>query len=533
MTIPSNTNDGDSANPEQVGGRGRQRSLWINLGLALIAAIAIGLSLTGLLGGESEVEISYIDVGKTPTTVFRPVGAPASPVVVIAHGFAGSQQLMQPIALAAAQNGYIAVTFDFPGHGHHPYPLTGSLTDTDATTNALVAELQRLVDVARTLGNGKVAVLGHSIASDIVVRAAQASPDIGATIAVSMVSPTVTATSPKNLLIIVGEWEATLTKEALRVAALSNDVETAEPGVTYGDKATGTARRVAVSPHVEHASVLFSQHTMRETVQWLDLNFGPIRPPGPLDIPARGGWIILLILGVVLLARPLSQALPKIVKRPIGAGMSWRRIWLPMAVPMLATPLVLWILPTQFLPILIADYLAAHFAVYGLMTIACMRWVQRKRKRDGIAKTIRSPFVASSAVVIAYGFVALVWPIDSFITSFLPGPGRGLLLAIMLLGTLSYFIADEWMTRGPASGRFSYTASKVAFLISLAIAVSLDFDRLFFLIIIVPVILLFFLIYGLISTWIYRRTGHPLIAALANAVAFAWAIGVTFPLLAG
>ena len=61
----------------------------------------------------------------------------------------------------------------------------------------------------------------------------------------------------------------------------------------------------------------------------------------------------------------------------------------------------------------------------------------------------------------------------------------------------------------------------------------LDFRRLFFLVIIVPVIGLFFLVYGLFSTWIYRRTGHPLVAAIANAIAFAWAIGVTFPLMAG
>ena len=62
---------------------------------------------------------------------------------------------------------------------------------------------------------------------------------------------------------------------------------------------------------------------------------------------------------------------------------------------------------------------------------------------------------------------------------------------------------------------------------------ALDFERLFFLLIIVPVIVLFFLVYGLVSGWTYRRTGHPLVAGFANAVAFAWAIGVTFPLLAG
>jgi hypothetical protein len=50
---------------------------------------------------------------------------------------------------------------------------------------------------------------------------------------------------------------------------------------------------------------------------------------------------------------------------------------------------------------------------------------------------------------------------------------------------------------------------------------------------IVPVIVPFFLVYGLLSRWIYTRTGHPLIAGAASALAFAWAIGVTFPLLAG
>jgi hypothetical protein len=47
------------------------------------------------------------------------------------------------------------------------------------------------------------------------------------------------------------------------------------------------------------------------------------------------------------------------------------------------------------------------------------------------------------------------------------------------------------------------------------------------------VIVLFFLVYGLFSTWSYRHTGHPFVAGIASAVAFAWAIGVTFPLLAG
>ncbi len=62
---------------------------------------------------------------------------------------------------------------------------------------------------------------------------------------------------------------------------------------------------------------------------------------------------------------------------------------------------------------------------------------------------------------------------------------------------------------------------------------ALDFERLFFLLIIVPLIVVFFAIYGVMSGWVYRSTRHPLVAGIATAIAFAWAIGVTFPLLAG
>ena len=115
----------------------------------------------------------------------------------------------------------------------------------------------------------------------------------------------------------------------------------------------------------------------------------------------------------------------------------------------------------------------------------------------------------------------------------MPGAARLPLILVMVAGTLLYFLTDEWLTRGEGAARGAYLASKAAFTVSLAIAVALDFERLFFLLIIVPVIVLFFLFFGLISAWVYGRTRHPWVAGLANAVAIAWAIGATFPLVAG
>lgn len=500
--------------------------------LALLALAAIGLSLLKLHAAEAGVTIEQAIIGETPATIFRPEGKALGPVVVIAHGFAGSQQLMQSFALAFARNGYGAVTFDFLGHGRNPAPLAGSITEEQGATRALIDETAEVAAHAKTLGDGRLAVLGHSMASDIVVRFAAARPDVAATIAVSMFSPVVTADAPRNLLVIVGEWEGMLKREALRVVGLSSAPAAAEPGVTYGDASTGTARRAAFSPNVEHASVLFSQASLREALGWLDAVFLVERQEPPA-IAGRGPWIMLLIAGCVLLARQLAPLLPRLAEPPAGAGLKWRRLWPTLLVPAVATPLLLRVLPTHFLPVLVGDYLAVHFLVYGLLTALCLLWLRRGEGRR-FAASIASPATVAAALAVAgFYLVALVWPIDSFVTSFVPTPARAALVLAMLVGTLAYFLADEWATRGPGPARLAYPASKLAFVVSLAFSVALDFERLFFLIIIVPVIALFFLIFGAFSAWIHRTTGQPLVAALANGLAFAWAIGVTFPLLAG
>jgi hypothetical protein len=139
----------------------------------------------------------------------------------------------------------------------------------------------------------------------------------------------------------------------------------------------------------------------------------------------------------------------------------------------------------------------------------------------------------AAIAVTAFGFVALVAPINAYVTSFVPGPERWAIVAALLVGALPYFLADEWLTRGANAARFGYPATKLAFLVSLGGAVALDFERLFFLILIVPIVALFFTIHGLFSGWTFARVNHPFVAAIANAIAFAWAIAVTFPLVAG
>jgi len=497
--------------------------------VALLATAAIVIGLLKLAQTRDEVMIRHDHVGTIPITLFAPQRDKPAAVVVIAHGFAGSQQLMQPFALTLARNGYLAITFDFPGHGQNPTPLPADLSDQKAFSQALLDALDEVVDHARQLPefDGRITLLGHSMASDIVVRYAQAHADIAATVAVSLFFPGATASSPRNLLIIDGALEpAMLHDEALRIVNLSAGGK-ASPDATYGDFSDGSARRFALSRGVEHIGVLYSGDSMHEALAWMNAAFGH---QGNGYIDARGSSLALLFIGLIALAWPLASLLPSSAITAIRGSYTWRQL-LPVAiVPALLTPLILWRLPTEFLPILLGDYLMLHFALYGLLTATGLSLCRRSGEHQAFKPISISRWIIGVVAVAAYGLFAIGWPIDRYLTSLSPGSWRVPLILAMLAGTLPYFAADEWLTRG-SGGRGAYLLTKLCFLLSLMIAVALNLQKLFFLIIIVPVILILFVVYGLFSRWTYRNTGHPLVAACANALVFAWFIAATFPVV--
>jgi hypothetical protein len=197
--------------------------------------------------------------------------------------------------------------------------------------------------------------------------------------------------------------------------------------------------------------------------------------------------------------------------------------------PAVLTPLALHLMPTSFLPLLLGDYLVVHFAVYGILTGIGL-WLVGHRFGGAFSWT---HLAVAAALVAAYGILVLGLPVDRYLSAFLPTEVRVPLILAMLAGTLPYFVGDEWLTRGTPAPRGAYAVTKLCFLLSLALAIALDLERLFFLIIIVPAILLLFLVYGLLAGWAFGRTGHPLVGGLANALVFAWAIAVTFPMVAG
>lgn len=473
---------------------------------ALVATLMIGLSIWVLSSARSGVEISQRLVGQTPVTEYAQAGADG-PAVVIAHGFAGSQQMMQGYALPLARAGYRVAVFEFLGHGRHTQPMSGDVNAIEGTTRLLVSQVHAVMD-AVTEGDAPVALLGHSMATDILVRAAQTRDDVGPMVLVSAFSQEIDGSAPADLLLITGAWEPGL--RAFAVDALKMVDGSSAEGQTASDGQL--ERRAVIAPLSDHVSVLHSRTGRTEALDWLDRFYD--RSSNVQILPT--GWALLaLFFGMVLAFRPFVALLPD---RPRATVLltAWQRLLLVL-VPAITAPLVAVAVHPTFLPVLVADHLMLHLLLFGGLQLGFLRYW-------------RVPLGGFSIAAFA---IVLVWCIffgfalDRYAANFWPTAGRLWIIAVIGIGAVPYMLADAILAA--QSSFWQRLMFRLGFIGSLILAVVLDFEGLFFLIMIAPVMVLFYLIFGTVGRAAARVSG-PLAPGLALGIVLAWALGVSFPL---
>lgn len=472
----------------------------------VVAGAVILVSILILELARWDVEISHFKVGQTPVTEYVTHGAADGPTVIMTHGFAGSQQMMQGYALPLARAGYRVYVFEFLGHGRHSQPMSGDVTVIDGTTQLLV---QQAGSVINAISEGTpVALVGHSMSTDILVRTAINQTDIGPMVLISAYSQAITASKPENLLLVSGAWEARLRAFAQEAVMMVN------PSVSEGETAVseGVRRLAVAAPFSEHVSVLHSRFARAQTLAWLDKAY--VRRSDVTILPT--GWAILgALIGLVFLFAPIAERLPERSVQPLSLAPV--RFATLLVVPAIVAPLIAVPLNPEALPVLVADYLGLHLLIYGVLQLALLRFW-------GIPSD-RISWLACAALLAWCAVFGLL--LDRYAANFWPTFDRLWIIGVMLIGTVPFLLADTLLTKDATFTR--RIMARVALLLSLGLAVALDFDELFFLVLIAPVLVLFFLVFGSLERAVARRSGS-LSSGLALGLMLAWALGVSFPL---
>lgn len=478
---------------------------------ALLAGLAAAVATVMLERERAGLAVERLWLASSPVTLWRPGRDGAGPLVVIAHGYAGSRQMMQALAITLARSGFVVAAFDFHGHGRHPEPIDRDIATLDGATAQLVAQTVAVARAARDLPgvSGPVALLGHSMATDIVIRASARLEEVAAVVAISMYSDAVSPEFPERLLIVSGAAEGRLREVAL------DRLRQIEPAAAEGETVTegDVVRRAVAAPRVGHVGVLYSPAALAEARDWIAAATG--RAPGG-EVARTGPWLVLLLVALVALAWPLAGLLG--APRPIPAR-PWRAAALPLLAPVVPALAAAVLVPPGALGLSAFGGLAAFFGVWGAVQLALL-WRAGMRPQP--------PGLAGFALLLLWGLGLFAPALDRYGAAFLPtGPRLGA-MALLMLGTVPFCLADALLTRG-----LGWLPRLAARLLPLAVLLGamLLAPRLGIAFTVLPVAVLFWCVYGLAGRWVAARAG-PTTSGLALGLILAWAIAASTPLVA-
>ena len=476
-----------------------------------IAILIMVLSAWMLQRDASGLTADRVVLADTPATITRPDGAPASAVVTVAHGYAGSRQMMRAFTRTLARSGMIVVSYDAAGHGRNARPMLGDLTRVEGATERLADEAVAVTRAAldRPDIDGPVAMLGHSMATDVMIRAARR-VDAAAVVAVSMYSDAVTTDEPAHLLILSGATEGRLRDVALDAARLVDP--DASEGTTA--RAEGVSRRAVAVPWVGHVGVLYAPEALGEAQTWIAGAFG-LEPTGSPSL--YGLWTGLLLAGTVALAWPLAGLAGGV--RIMPGPLPRRTVRMAALLPIPLTLGAVWVIPDRVGGVLGFGPLAALMIVWG-GTQAIILW------RGGVRPTW--PDWRGLSVLAGWGLLFALL-LDRYGASFWPTGPRFWLLALLLPGAWLVMACDAALARRLSwPARFALRATLVVTMLACIILVpsmGVAFT-------VLPVMILFWLVHGMAAHWLLDRTNGAAIAANLG-LWLAWAIAASTPLVAG
>ncbi|MBD2452020.1 alpha/beta hydrolase [Nostoc sp. FACHB-152] len=476
-----------------------------SLVLAIVAVILVAFSWWGVLTAQTSLVIRQMERLGVLLLYIAPQNAENVPGVLIAHGYAGSKQLMLGYAYTLAHAGYAVMLPDFDSHAANAKPLGNN-------------SLQQNLDVAYTVlleqpevDKSRLAMLRHSMGSGAVMSAAVNQVDrYAATVAVSPTGASITPNIPRNLLLQAGSWENRFVANAERLL-LSG-------GGENHNFALGKARKLVIIPNAEHITILFRHSSHQAARDWLDSTFGINNQSNYIDY--RMLWYFLHLLGwLIMLAAIAPLFKTSLLTQKTGQLKS--SIGLLIA-PFVATgTLVL----TNHLGdidslggVLVGGAVSIWFGVAGLSWLAAMLPLQMPPS----LRTLVMSLILFIILWIGFGAMAQVVWLQWWLI-----PSRLQIFPLLAIACFPWFLASGIAQQNVNfGGRVLWWLGQSAVLIGGFILVLYFLPQLSFIYLLLPLFPVFMAIFSFCSGFL----NNPWSYALGSTLFFGWVLASAFPL---
>lgn len=537
---------------------------------------------------------SFTLQGEIPAPVLRytpPADSRLPVVAVIAHGYAASKEIMSSFAVDLAKQGITVYTFDFPGHGASTAFYGGPAHNGSGVVAQLVSTLGEVVDYATAHAppQAKLVLLGYSLGTIAVGDYALQHPDMAnlqATVLVAgILQDKPTLTNPRNLLVLTGQFDLPGINDIARnaIAAACATPASIVRGSSYQCEVNAADwRKRVILPGLDHISIVTAASTHDVVIQWLGQTVDSRIGQTPVNADNRLHWMLVGFLAALLAIVPLVKLLSLAFRlrpapdgpdeaveatdgvelvagepqtelteeqeaptpglpRLLGFGALIGSLALGLVALRLALPSSFWgpdPFPFTFLRQQVSADVAIFFLFAGALLTATIWGVRRFRARvtlppwrealpQGLIAAIVTAFLTltlGSLSTYAWESLALepqrLW--------------RGAVYAVMVwpffFGLRSLLRAMGPRLKHPVLADLGASLLVVAALVG---AIMMNFGRLSYLGILLPIVAILLLLFAGISAVARHTLWHPVaLISVLEAFLLAWVLSATLPLVA-
>ena len=457
-------------------------------------------------------------VGDTPITLTFKDNRKTKGIVFLAHGFAGSTSFMRPIAVALAEAGYLTVRFDFLGHGRHPLPYSGDITTITGATQKFVDQTNEVIShYLAKYDHSFSMIIGHSMASDIIIRSASSDIRLNSAVAISAYTDALKSDKPNNVLILNGQWEPQLRAKSLEILK-SIGIKNPDEGKTYGSLINNTIRKVEFIKNADHVGVLYSIKTQKELLDWV--NF--LNKDNQVFIGNYIGiWTGILFFSIFFLVIVLVKFLNQ--NASTKYQFSYIRFFSLNILACALSPLILHHFKINFVEFPAHNHLINQIILISIILSFSIPSAQIRE----LSRSFNFPLFAILFILFCILFGSIL---DSYVSSFLLSGTRVPVFYYCLFGTIPLMVIMQLYYDNYTNGWIAGNIFKLFLIISLSTSILLDISQLFIMGYAIILFLAFALIFGFLANMVSRKYNNTLSVGLANGIALAWTFSTALPL---
>ena len=486
--------------------------------------------------------------------------------IIIGHGFHANKEFMKGYAIELAAAGFVAVPFDFRGHGQSSGELNSNLLIYDV--KAIKAYLASRGDIdMENLG-----YIGYSMGGGPGNRIVKDDKDFKCFIGVGTslnIDDRDCINRTLNILLIIAKYDQAFDlKSRKRDIADRLDIDTNDVQVNklYGSFKDGDATKLYLDDNSDHFLTAFDEDFIREARDWVKNTFPNVDPVDQnLYVNLRVLILILqLVGGIGLFFSIIVQMLGKIKKLKQKEPneillenesirmMSFKTLAYSLV---LAIPGMLIISPIfMFLPLSVAGFVL--MLLYGqVFGTTVLLWRYSKKANISLLDKLKEPFQGSRNDVIKQIFIGLGLAFILYLILYLsmglnyiglvPSMHNKLIwipvyfLIVFLMYLINGIYFNDIIQKKLIQNEVTLIRStllifvlQLTYFVTIILLLCLILGGLFFtqfFYFAVPL----FLLWATASTFIYRKTGNILVGALISTIFFTCLISTMSPFMTG